>query len=324
MNQPAREPSFVGALVGDGRALIVLTALALAASGMFAWFLSATGSFLPHDVDFLGMLPQQLCGLNQCRIVHFMFHDRVAFGGVLCSLAVLYVWLALFPLCNGESWAWWSLLATAIAGFASFLSYLSYGYLDHWHGWATLALLPINAGGLWLTRRLCVSPARLPMLAPAWRPARWLSAEGWGRLLLLGTAGGMIGAGIVISIVGMTRVFVPQDLEFLGLNVEQMNAINPRLIPLIAHDRAGFGGGLLTTGMLVLAVVWKGKPARHLWEALLIAGLCGFGCAIGIHYPIGYMNFVHLAPAWLGGITFLAGMALSYRRYHFSPLNGGA
>ena len=311
VNEPR---SFLAALVGDGRPLIILTALALAGSGAFAWFLSATGSFLPHDVAFLGMEPRQLCAIHQCRIVHFMFHDRVAFGGVLVSVAILYAWLTLFPLRRGEAWAWWSLAATASAGFLSFLAYLSYGYLDTWHGFATLMLLPINAGGLWLTRRLVAGPAG--MLVPGWRPLSWKTRAGAGRLCLLGTGIGMIGAGATILGVGMTTVFVPQDISYLGMTHDALNAINPRLIPLIAHDRAGFGGGLLTTGMLVFTIVWKGTPSAPLWQALLAAGLSGFGCAIGIHYPIGYIDLFHLAPAWAGCVLFATGMALSYRRYH--------
>jgi dihydroorotate dehydrogenase len=44
-------------------------------------------------------------------------------------------------------------------------------------------------------------------------------------------------------VVGMTRVFVPQDLAFMGLSAERLRALSPTLVPLIAHDRAGFGGG---------------------------------------------------------------------------------
>jgi hypothetical protein len=44
---------------------------------------------------------------------------------------------------------------------------------------------------------------------------------------------------------GSTRVFVAEDLEFMGLTRGALDAINPRLVPLIAHDRAGFGGGLV-------------------------------------------------------------------------------
>src|SRR5271170_3115082 len=122
------------AILGDGRPLIVFTAICLALSGAFALFQSSTGHFLPHDVAFLQMAPQELCGINQCRIVHFMFHDRVSFGGALIAIAVLYFWLAEFPLAAGEAWAWWTLAASGIVGFGSFLTYLGYGYLDTWHG----------------------------------------------------------------------------------------------------------------------------------------------------------------------------------------------
>jgi len=33
---------------------------------------------------------EKLCGVNQCRIVHFMFHDRVSFGGSLIAIGFLY------------------------------------------------------------------------------------------------------------------------------------------------------------------------------------------------------------------------------------------
>jgi hypothetical protein len=47
-----------------------------------------------------------------------------------------------------ESWSWWTLVCSGLAGFLSFLSYLGYGYLDTWHGAATLLLLPVFVAGL--------------------------------------------------------------------------------------------------------------------------------------------------------------------------------
>lgn len=100
------------ALIGDGRPLLIFTGLSLVLSGGFAIFLSATGRFLPHDIQFLGMTTDRLCGINQCRIVHFMFYDRVAFGGALISVGALYMWMAEFPLRGGEGWAWWLFLVS--------------------------------------------------------------------------------------------------------------------------------------------------------------------------------------------------------------------
>lgn len=307
---------FLSALIGDGRPLLLFTAIALLFSGGGAIFLSVTGHFLPHDVEFLGMQPVALCELNQCRIVHFMIHDRLSFGGVLVAIAVLYAWIALFPLRDGESWAWWTLVLTNATGFGSFLAYLGYGYLDGWHAWATSLLLPVTLAGLWKTRRLCTKP---PDFRPTAWPATWRSRQALGRLLWFVWGLGMVAAGATIMIIGMTLVFVPSDLDFIGYTREQLDAINPRLIPLIAHDRAGFGGGLLTTGLTVLCILWKAEPSRHLWQALVAAGTVGFGCAIGVHYPIGYVDFWHLAPAWAGAAVFAGGAWLSRSRISSPP-----
>jgi len=95
------ERGLVGELVGDGRPLLAVTALMLLLSGAFAIFLSVRREFLPHDAAFLGIDAQTLCAVADCRIVRFMFHDRVSFGGTLISVAVLYLWLAVFPLRQG-------------------------------------------------------------------------------------------------------------------------------------------------------------------------------------------------------------------------------
>ena len=300
------------ALVGDGRPLLALTGLALIFSGGFALFLAARREFLPHDVRFLGMSADALCALGGCRVAAFMFHDRAAFGGALIAVGVLYLWLIEFPLRSGEGWAWRALALSGAAGFLSFLAYLGYGYLDSWHGVATLLLLPVFVAGIWRTHRLIAPAAGVrASLAPR-TTCPWRSPAGLGRALLLATAAGMVAAGAVILGVGMTRVFVPQDLEFMGLTTRDLAAANPRLIPLIAHDRAGFGGGLVASGLLVGSCVWRGAPSRSLWQALALAGVAGFGCAIGVHYVVGYRSLTHLAPAMAGAALFLCGLALSH------------
>jgi len=245
---------------------------------------------------------RQLCAIQQCRIVHFMFHDRVAFGGVLIALGVLYAWLAEFPLRDGEAWAWWAFVVSGACGFASFLTYVGYGYLDTWHGVATLLLLPCFAVGLARSRSLVAASANRPR-----------TRGGLGRMLLLATGLGLVGAGLTICIVGTTSVFVPQDLVYIGLSAPDVRAINPRLVPLIAHDRAGFGGALLTCGVAWLFCVWYGRPSRSLWQALLAAGTVGFACAIGIHWLVGYLDLFHLAPALLGAAVFAVAIALSFQ-----------
>ena len=86
----------------------------------FALFQSATGHFCRTTRQFLQMAPEDLCSINECRIVHFMFHDRVSFGGSLIAIAVLYWWLAAFPLEAAEAWAWWCSFSAAWWGLAVF------------------------------------------------------------------------------------------------------------------------------------------------------------------------------------------------------------
>src|SRR5580704_18621538 len=114
---PLHDRGLFETLIGDGRPLLTLTGLTLILSGGFALFQSASGQFLPQDVQFLGMTATDLCHINQCRIVHFMFHDRVSFGGAIIAVGALYMWLAEFPLKQGESWAWLIFLISVIAGF---------------------------------------------------------------------------------------------------------------------------------------------------------------------------------------------------------------
>jgi hypothetical protein len=295
--------------IGDGRPLLILSAVFLAGCGAFAIFQAATGHFLPHDAVYLGMTAPQLCALQGCRILDFMIHDRISFGGVLVAIAVLYLWLTLSPLRQRQSWAWWALALSGSAGFVSFLAYLGYGYLDTWHGAATLGLLPMFIVGMVRTRGL-----RREHVGP--RPLDLRSSPGVGRGLLLLTGVGVSAAGLIIMTVGMTSVFVPQDLEFMGVTREVISGINPHLVPLIAHDRAGFGGALVSFGIAMFACLRYARPSRALWQALAIAGTVGFGTAIGVHPAIGYLSFSHLGPAVLGCVVFAAGLALARREEH--------
>ncbi len=260
--------NFIPALIADGRPLLSLTGIALLIAGGFAIFLSATGAFLPQDVDFLGMPVQELCKIGQCRTVHFMIHDRVSFGGVLIAIGTLYLWLAEFPLKEGKAWAWWTLFLSGVTGFGSFLAYLGYGYLDTWHGVATLCLLPIFVYGMVRTFALVEGNKSVASL---WQNTRRIDLKtktdiGW--LCVILTGFGMLSAGAVIMSLGMTVVFVPEDLIFLQMNAAQIAAINPHLVPLIAHDRAGFGGGLVSAGLMVALIALHAKPSPNVFQAM--------------------------------------------------------
>lgn len=306
-------------LIDDGRPLLLLTAVALIGSGLFAFFLSATKHFLPHDVAYLGMTPPELCEINECRIVHFMIHDRVSFGGSLVAVGTLYLWLAAVPIRQGEAWAWWLFVISGLLGFSSFLFYLGYGYLDTWHGAATLVLLPCFLLGLAKSFGCITRPATIGALLRPGEPLLTGSRHGVGRLLLLTTAFCLFVGGLIIAAVGVTTIFVPQDLAYMGLTVEQLSEVNRRLPSLIAHDRAGFGGGVSCCGLTVFFCVWCGRPSRSLWQALLLSGVSGFATAIGVHPAVGYNDLFHLAPAIIGATLFAVGITLTHVSQYRAP-----
>jgi hypothetical protein len=310
---------FVRALVGDGRPLLLTVAGGLLFAGGFALFLAITGDLLPQDVHYLGMTADDLCQIASCRIVDFMVHDRAAFGGTLFALGVLYVWLVVFPLSRGEAWAWWTLLVSGGLGFLGFLSYLGYGYLDSWHGVGTLVMLPAYAIGLVRSRRLLRGHT-------GWRSL--LQSGGWlrpwdrvaiGRAVLLAGAVAIAGGGLAILRVGIGVTFVPEDLEFMGLTAEQLRAINPRLVPLLAHDRAGFGSGVLTLGLVTALCLWCGRLSRHLHQAVLVAGTVSLVSAIGVHFAVGYTDVWHLLPALVAAGCLVVGLALEHPGFRRDP-----
>jgi hypothetical protein len=295
------ERGLLEAVLGDGRFLITLTGISLALSGGFAILQSVSGQLLPQDSHAVGMDSLALMRAGNRHLLGFMFHDRVAYGGSLLAIGIGYLWLAAFPMQVRSAWSWWALLCSGTIGFLAFLTYLGQGYLDTWHGVATLFLLPVFAAGLWRSR-----PSDLS-LRSTWIEQRKecaISAR-WGRILLGACAVGLILAGATIAIFGMTRVFVPSDLRFIGLDIPTLRHISPMLIPVISHDRAGFGGGLCSIGCLLLFMVTCAELTRSLIEVVAVMGCAGFGAAIGVHFAVGYLDFLHLLPAFLGLTIFL-------------------
>lgn len=49
---------------------------------------------------------------------------------------------------------------------------------------------------------------------------------------------------------------------------------------------------------------------RSLVEIVVLMGCAGFGCAIGVHLAVGYLDFFHLLSAFLGFVIFVLAAAL--------------
>lgn len=300
------ERGLLEAVLSDGRFLIALTGISLALSGGFAVLQSVAGQLLPQDSHAIGMDSAALIRAANPQLVGFMFHDRVAYGGCLLAIGAGYLWLAAFPMQARQAWAWWALLFSGSIGFLAFLTYLGQGYLDTWHGVATLFLLPVFVIGLWRSR-----PDRFSLSA-VWRqrPEEAVRLIRSGRILLAACGVGIALAGVTIAIFGMTRVFVPSDLRFIGLPDKTLAHISPMLIPLISHDRAGFGGGLCSIGCLLLFMARCAELNRSFVEIVAVMGTAGFGGAIGVHFAVGYLDFYHLLPAFLGFLLFVLATSL--------------
>jgi dihydroorotate dehydrogenase len=85
-------------------------------------------------------------------------------------------------------------------------------------------------------------------------------------------------------------------------------------VPLIAHDRTSFGGMIVASGLCFLGVALWGfrQGARWVWWTLLLAGIAGYACAIGVHIVVGYENLWHLLPAFAGLAVFILAQVLCY------------
>ncbi|QCK15640.1 hypothetical protein [Mangrovivirga cuniculi] len=299
-------------LFSEGKNLLTFTGIILVFSGVFVTVQSFIGEFLPHDTSYLGMDAQTLGKVNQ-NIVNFMFHDRISFGGTLISIGALYIWLSEFPLRLKQEWAWWVFFISGLLGFASFLTYLGYGYFDSYHGYASLLLIPVFYLGLYKSYQSFDKKPSFNSLKSTTNKIDFKSKTGIGFLFLYITSIGITLGGLVIMIVGMTFVYVPQDLEYMTMCTGDFVEINPRLTPLIAHDRASFGGGLFSIGLTIFFIIKSGTPTKNLWQILLLSLSVGFISGIGVHFLIDYLSFTHLAPAYLGAIMAFIGLILTHQ-----------
>lgn len=284
-----------------------LLGIGMIISGLLAWWIGATEVLLSYDLSFLGMTIDDIHHVNH-HLLHFMSHDRITLAGTMISIGIIYYQLARHGQRYGQHWTRTALIVSCVVGFSSFFLYLGYGYFDPLHALAAAVLLPMFMLSM---RGNADRPSREPVNLrndKVWRRAMW------GQLCFVALGFALAVGGLTIAGVGITEVFVKTDLIFLGTTPEALNETNPKLISLIAHDRAGFGGALLCDALAILIIALWGieQGRRWLWWTLLIGGAPGFYAGLSVHYGIGYIDFLHLLPAFVAVFLYAAGLILLY------------
>ncbi len=283
----------------------LLLGLSLLGGGVLAMAIAVTRVVLPYDEALSGLTRDQLAAINP-RLLAFMTHDRVTLAGTMLAVGLQYTMYAACGVRRGMHWAHVTIVASALAGFFTFFAFLGFGYFDPFHAFVSAILLQLTLLAMHarLDRPGHDDPPELHNDEP-WR------AHQWGQLLFVVQGAVLLVAGCVITSIGMTSVFIREDLEFLQTTAEELVGAHPQLRPLVAHDRATFGGMLIACGIAtLLAALWGFRRGQAwLWWTLMVAGNVAYLAALAVHLNVGYSSNLHLLPVY-GGLAALwaAGM----------------
>ncbi|MDB5338938.1 MAG: hypothetical protein JWN70_4557 [Planctomycetaceae bacterium] len=272
--------------------------------GTMALVIASTRVVMPYDEAMVGLSRDEICAINP-QLIQFMSHDRATLSGTMLAVGILYLALSLYGSRRGMHWARRTMIASASTGFISFFLFLGFGYFDPFHAFVTAVLFQ-----LLIMAVHCGLPRYSNPVAPELSNDRaWLLSQ-WGQLFFVIHGAVLIVAGCVIAAVGISSVFVQEDLDFMRTTADQLFGAHPRLVPLIAHDRATFGGMLIACGVSVLLSSLWGFRRGHawLWWALMASGTVAYVTTILIHWHVGYLSLEHLLPAYVGlGFLMLSG-----------------
>jgi dihydroorotate dehydrogenase len=284
-----------------------LFGLLIMIGGAIALFFSLTKVILFYDEAFMQMSRFELMAFNP-NLYKFMSHDRMTLAGTMISGGFIYMQLAKHGVRYGIHWTRKAINLAAIMGFLGILLFLGFGYFDWLHGLFWLVLLPVFIVGYKKTGSATNSPSSKNRSNNAsWRKALY------GQLAFVILGFSFVLGGGVISTIGVTNVFVASDLQYICMTPEQLNELNDKLIPVIAHDRAGFGSALFSVGLLVLMLALWGfhEGASWIWRTFFYGGIPAFSAGIFTHIYIGYTDFIHLLPAYFALIFYIAGLLMS-------------
>lgn len=284
----------------------VLAGLGLIVAGIGAAAITLGPVLLSYDRSYLGLGVDDLRQING-NLVHFIQHDRISMAGNMIGLGALYTGLSWGGIRRGLAWARTALLLSGLVAFLTLFYFVGTGFVDLLHTLVVVTLFPMLLAAVWNKPD-----------PPQWRslpdgPESQRRRALWGQLLFIGLGGGLAVAGATISFVGLTDVFVSTDLGYLHTHVATLRAADPQLLGFIAHDRAGFGGALIGSGLaIVLIALWGFRRGeRWVWWSLLTGFVTGTVPALAVHYAIGYTTFIHLLPVYVLVLVTATALILS-------------
>jgi len=279
---------------------------ALGVGGVATLWLAFTRVLLPYDEQFIGLSSAAL-HRTLPRVFAFMAHDRGTLAGTMLGLGAWYGVIGYAAIRRGVHGARTAILSSALVGFASFFAFFGFDYFDPLHAFVAAVLFQLTIQIATGHEPAPEAPRHTEDEDPAWRRAQW------GQLLFVIHAVGLLIAGTTILLIGMTRVFVSEDLSFLCVTRAEALQLGAQMTGVIAHDRATLGGMLLAAGVaMLLPVLWcYERGAAWLWRGLLLLGLPAYGAALTVHAWVGYNDPRHIAPALAGLALWAAGLALS-------------
>ncbi|MBL9166551.1 MAG: hypothetical protein JNN07_02280 [Verrucomicrobiales bacterium] len=277
--------------------------------GLMALWIASSKVVMPYDEVYCGLTRNQLVALNP-KLLPFMAHDRVSLAGTMLTIGLLYAAFAWFGGRRGQHWSHVATQCSAGVGFFSFFLFLGFDYFDPFHAFVTAILFQLFIQAL-VGQQLPIVHHHAPELCET---AEWRRGQ-WGQLLWVIHGLGLLAAGGIICTVGIGEVLVATDESFLGVSSTTIREIAPRVLPLVAHDRATLGGMLAAAGVLyLLASLWGVRRGEAwLWHTLVWGGILSYAPAIGVHFIVGYVEWIHLLPAFLGLGLLLIGALLNRR-----------
>ncbi len=110
-----------------------------------------------------------------------------------------------------------------------------------------------------------------------------------------------------------------------GLTQDDLNAVNPAIVPYIGHLHIATAGFIASTGITVAALAWYGVQRGEWWAwvTAVVSPVVALAVALPMHacHVENYLNLftynwlTHLGPIYLGTVIFVVGalIALSVR-----------